>query len=667
MNQITSNYRLLTNNEIQQLTAQHCICETWNTILVTQDFIADTILNVTFYGKNNLGIMKNTIDFSNGITKKSGIYNATLHNCTIGDNVYIRNVHNCISNYIIENDVIIDGINTLEVTENSSFGNGVLASVINEAGGREIPIYNELSAHEAYIFALYRYKPQLIKKLDVIVKNYIKSIRSPYGKVGEKTHISDCGIIRNVTIGKHAIINGVIRLQNGSVNSTKEGTSCVGAGVIADNFIFCSNSAVTDGVILNKCFVGQGTELSKQYSAENSVFFANCGGYHGEACSVFAGPYTVTHHKSTLLIAGLYSFMNAGSGSNQSNHMYKLGPVHQGILERGTKTTSNSYISYPARIGAFTLVMGRHTVHPDTTDFPFSYLVEKNDESVLLPGINIQSIGTVRDSKKWQARDKRTATVLFDYINFYLLNPYTVQKMIRGKEILENLQKTSSYAIDRIYYKRCRISKKALERGIFYYNLGIMRFIGNVFVSFLQRSNFETFNDLQTILKKNKIDTQETWIDLAGLIAPQNAISAVFQNVINNTIQNTVQLKNALYSIHAKYNEYEVIWAIHQFEIMLNKQITDITTQDFSTLLDEWINAVEILDTLRYEDAEKEYSQSAMLGFGIDGNAKEVLKDFTTLRGDKKNNTFMNTLQNQLELKKKTVEDLKLRLKKITN
>ena len=69
------------------------------------------------------------------------------------------------------------------------------------------------------------------------------------------------------------------------------------------------------------------------------------------ACSIFAGPYTVTHHKSTLLIAGLYSFMNAGSSSNQSNHMYKLGPVHQGILERGTKTTSNSYIVFPARIG----------------------------------------------------------------------------------------------------------------------------------------------------------------------------------------------------------------------------------------------------------------------------------------------------------------------------
>ena len=50
--------------------------------------------------------------------------------------------------------------------------------------------------------------------------------------------------------------------------------------------------------------------------------------------------------------------MNAGSGSNQSNHMYKLGPIHQGTLERGAKTTSDSYILWPARVGAFSLVMG---------------------------------------------------------------------------------------------------------------------------------------------------------------------------------------------------------------------------------------------------------------------------------------------------------------------
>ena len=102
----------------------------------------------------------------------------------------------------------------------------------------------------------------------------------------------------------------------------------------------------------------------------------------------------MTHHKSTLLIAGMFSFMNAGSGSNQSNHMYKLGPIHQGTMERGAKTTSDSYILWPARVGAFSLVMGRHVNHADTSNLPFSYLIEQRNTTYLVPGVNLRSVGT---------------------------------------------------------------------------------------------------------------------------------------------------------------------------------------------------------------------------------------------------------------------------------
>ena len=93
----------------------------------------------------------------------------------------------------------------------------------------------------------------------------------------------------------------------------------------------------------------------------------------------------------------MFSFMNAGSGSNQSNHMYKLGPIHQGTLERGAKTSSDSYILWPARIGAFSLVMGRHVNHPDTSDLPFSYLIEEQNTTYLIPGVNLRSVGTIRN------------------------------------------------------------------------------------------------------------------------------------------------------------------------------------------------------------------------------------------------------------------------------
>ena len=106
--------------------------------------------------------------------------------------------------------------------------------------------------------------------------------------------------------------------------------------------------------------------------------------------------------------------------------MYKLGPVHQGVVERGSKTASDSYMLWPAKVGAFTVVMGRHYRNSDTSDLPFSYLIEHEDESILVPGVNLRSVGTVRDARKWPRRDRRKNPNKLDYLNFKLLSPYTI-------------------------------------------------------------------------------------------------------------------------------------------------------------------------------------------------------------------------------------------------
>jgi len=217
-------------------------------------------------------------------------------------------------------------------------------------------------------------------------------------------------------------------LSNGSINSNSLDPVYIGPGVSYGRFYCIISATVSDSTVIEKCFIGQACVIKKTLFSRNSLFFANCAGYHGEACSLFAGPYTVTHHKSTLLIAGMFSFMNAGSGSNQSNHMYKLGPIHQGIVERGAKTASNSYLLWPAKVGPFTLVMGRHYKNSDTSDLPFSYIVESKDESILSPGVNLRSVGTIRDAQKWPRRDRRKDTRKHDFINFNLLSPYTINK-----------------------------------------------------------------------------------------------------------------------------------------------------------------------------------------------------------------------------------------------
>ena len=400
-------FRNLSDSEIGVLKTGGCRCDEWNRVKVSEGFDPSRCTNVTFSGDIRLGEFIKTFTDESGVSTRSGISNAHLHNCTVGSNVLIGNIGDYIANYVIEDDVVIKNCGKIHTQGKTTFGNGIEVAVLNETGGRSVRMWDRLSAHEAYIIALYRHRDKAIRKIEEMVEEYSLSVGSSYGTIGRNTKIINSRDIRNVRFGPFCRIDGVIRLNEGSLNSCKEDPVFIGPGVIMDHFIVCSGSIVTDSTLIDKCFIGQGCVLGKHYSAENSLFFANCAGFHGEACSIFAGPYTVTHHKSTLLIAGIFSFMNAGSGSNQSNHMYKLGPIHQGIMERGSKTTSDSYVLWPARIGPFTLVMGRHYKNMDTSSLPFSYLIESNDESILVPGINLRSVGTIRDAQKWPKRDRR--------------------------------------------------------------------------------------------------------------------------------------------------------------------------------------------------------------------------------------------------------------------
>ena len=455
-------YRKLSDTEIAVLQSQMCTAEDWNRIEVSEGFTPEFIRYTRFSGDIRIGAFNKEFCLAGGMKKHSGLYHTTLHNVTVGDDCCIENVKNYIANYEIGSDTFIENVDIILTDGVSSFGNGVEVAVLNETGGREVMIYDGLSAQIAYVMALYRHRPELIARLRCMIMSYVESVKSDMGHIGSNVTIADAGYIKNVRIGDWCKIEGASRLKNGSINSNGHAPVHVGVGVVGDDFIISSGSEVEDGVTFSRCFIGQACRLGHNYSASDSLFFSNCQGENGEACAIFAGPYTVTHHKSTLLIAGMFSFMNAGSGSNQSNHMYKLGPIHQGIMERGAKTASDSYLLWPAKVGAFSLVMGRHVSHQDTSDLPFSYLIEQQSTSYIVPGANLKSVGTIRDAKKWPRRDARKDPQKLDCINYNLLSPYTIRKMLDGISLLKGLQEVSgvnsdaySFYIICIYVQRC--------------------------------------------------------------------------------------------------------------------------------------------------------------------------------------------------------------------
>ena len=648
-------FRKLTKEEIAALVRQGCSAEDWKAIEVSEGFCTSNIINATFSGKIRLGRFDKVFTLPGGLKRHSGIYNATLFNVTVGDDCCISTIREYIANYDIANETIIYNVGSIITEGRSSFGNGIKVSVLNETGGREVMIHDGMSAHEAYMIALYRHRPAFVSRMNSIISAYAESVTSERGSIGRGVTISGVADIRNVRIGDATSIKGASLLANGSINSSADAPVTIGQSVICEDFIISGNSSVTDGATLSRCFVGQACRFGHGYSASDSLFFCNCQGENGEACAIFAGPYTVTHHKSTLLIAGMFSFMNAGSGSNQSNHMYKLGPIHQGTLERGAKTSSDSYILWPARVGAFSLVMGRHVTHSDTTNLPFSYLIEKGETSYLAPGVNLRSVGTIRDAKKWPKRDGRTGAEKYDFVNYNLLSPFTIQKMIKGVATLQNLRYASGELSDVYSFHSVKITNSSLKRGLELYRIAIDKFMGNSLISRLQEKDgsFSSLSEsqLQARLRPDTPIGSGEWVDIAGLIAPKSEIAALMNSIEHGEIASLQAIREAFKTMADQYYSYEWTWVFQHIQQLYGIDPSKMTKEEALRLIRTWQEAVVKLDEMVYDDARKEFNLASKTGFGADGDKEQKESDFEQVRGDFESNTFVRSVLDHIKSK----------------
>ncbi len=658
-------YRQLTPSEISALESNGCLCENWNDVQVSWEWesFTDRIVNVTFSGRIRLGSFGGYHNFPGGISLRNGVRHAFLHNVTVGDRVLIRKTGEYIANYEIGDDTLIDNVDVLAVEGETCFGNGVEVSVLNETGGREVVMTDNLTAHTAYMMAMYRHRGNLHGRISSLAKEYAESKRSATGRIGRNVRICNCGVITDVEVGDCADINGAMRLHDGSVNSNESDPVTVGSGVRAEHFIFSSGSQIESNALLTRCFVGQACKLGHGYSASDSLFFSNCQGENGEACAIFAGPFTVTHHKSTLLIAGMFSFMNAGSGSNQSNHMYKLGPIHQGVLERGARTASDSYILWPSRVGPFSLVMGRHVTHSDTTNLPFSYLIEKNNTTFLAPGVNLRSVGTIRDAQKWPKRDARKDPVKLDCINYNLLSPFTIQKMFKGLKTLDNLKYSSGELSDLYSFHSTKITNSALNKGIRYYNIGIKKFLGNSLIKRLENLPAgATDADLQAMLRPDTEVGSGLWVDVSGLIAPRSEVARLMDDIESGAVASIEAINARFREMHANYYTYEWTWAYGKIQEFFGIDPAAMTKAQAAGIVRDWQEAVVSLDREVYEDARKEFSLAAMTGFGADGERQDKENDFQHVRGDFDENPFVRETLAHIDRKTALGEEMIKRL-----
>ena len=564
-----------------------------------------------------------------------------------------------IQNYIIEDNVIIQDVFLLKADQNSKYGNGIKVSVLNEAGGREVVLFDELNAQIAYLQCFYKDRDIFQQKLHDLVTKNIKT--QTKGTIKKNAVIRACKIIKNVNVGPDTVIEGATELSNGTILSCSEHLTFIGPDVIMKDFIVAEGATITDGPMLENVFVGQGVQIGKQFSAENSLFFANSEAFHSEACSIFAGPYSVTHHRSTLLIGCLFSFYNAGSGTNQSNHMYKLGPVHQGILERGCKTGSFSYLLLESHLAPFSVVIGKHLTNVNIPNFPFSHLSEEHSASNLIPGKNLFSIGTTRDGVKWPDRDRRRSPIKRDLINFDVFSPFTVEKMRIGKNILQDLYANTPKGTDVVSYGGIFIKRLILRKGAKYYKLAIDRYLIDKVLCKVEKfaeKGMEWFDIISQLKPVSKCSHPDKWIDLAGLLALNENVENIIKKVESEQISAMNDLTLEFQKMYENYYSDEWIYVCHAFQQEYGTAPHQLDVEKLIELVTRWGEAASSLNALTMADAKIEFADFSQIGFGLYGEKEQKSADFKAVRGSLETNAVINQLEQEYDFIKARVEKL---------
>ena len=573
---MNDNRRVLSAEERAILEQRGCSALSWDEVTVSADFRPEQLRNVRFEGRTMIG-------------SRTRISDSTIANYAIGD------------------DCHIDDVLRMECRHASTFGEGVGVAAVNENGGRTAIIYREITSQIAYIMTMMRNRKEAVEQLLKMAIARAEEHRSTMGVVEDGSTIMGARFIREVHIERGATIEGASHLENGTVGSNAH----VGIDVRAKDFIFDNDTKVDGASSIERCFVGEHKTIGNGFTAVDTLFFANCHCENGEAASVFAGPFTVSHHKSSLLIAGIFSFFNAGSGTNQSNHLFKSGAVHQAVHQRGTKFGSSAYVMSPSIEGPYTVVLGRHTRHHDTQDMPYSYLIEEDGYTLLMPALSLKSYGTIRDIEKWKTRDKRN--LKRDNICFEEFNPFITGKMMRGVDALTRLQERDPEA--KTYsYNRTTIRASMIPRSLKLYNSAIAASLG----AMLSSGDYT----------KEAYDHTE-WIDIAGQYLPLGTTEDLLRRIATGEMT----LKTITEELNTWHKRYDDMAAAYAFDVLASLMGHTPSNKEVAETIAASENILKRMRETTEADRERDAGLDMMVGYGYDFRDEgEQVADFLNTR-----------------------------------
>jgi hypothetical protein len=443
-------YRRLSPSEKKALIRNNNVSDDWDKVLVSDAFNPELVKNCKFFGLIRIGKLEPIYLSFHDIRLTVGLYDSTIISCDFGDNVVIDNV-NYMSHYIVGSEVIIVNVNELAATDHSKFGNGILKKgekelvriwleVCNENAGRSVIPFNGMLPGDAFLWSRYRDDDVLLEKFKEFTQKQFDDKRGYYGKIGDRTVIKNCGIIKDAWIGTDAYIKGANKLKNLTINSSPEAKSQIGEGcelvngsigfgcrvfygVKAVRFILASHSQLKYGARLINSYLGNNSTISC-CEVLNSLIF----------------PAHEQHHNNSFLCAALVmgqSNMAAGAtiGSNHNSR----GADGELIAGRGFWPGLCVSLKHNSKFATFTLISKGDYPHELNLPIPFSLIINDttNDKLVVMPGYwfmhNMYALA--RNAGKYVDRDKRTdktQTIEYDY-----LAPDSINEIFEALKLLK--------------------------------------------------------------------------------------------------------------------------------------------------------------------------------------------------------------------------------------
>lgn len=642
-------YRKLTTSEIKALEKNGNSSDDWNKMQIADGFDPKLVINCAFYGLVRIGKLEPCFVEFNNLRLPVGLYNSTIISCDIGDNTAINNV-NFMSHYIIGNEVILVNINELATTNHAKFGNGVLKEgekesvriwmeICNENAGRSVLPYNGMLAADAWLWSKYRDDEKLLEKFKEFTDKRFDTQRGYYGKIGDRTVIKNCKIIKDVWIGSDAYLKGANKIKNVTINSSPESKSQIGEGCELVNGIIGFGCRIFYGVKAVRFMMGTnsqlkyGARLINSYLGDNSTI---------SCCevlnSLIFSAHEQHHNNSFLCAATVMGQSNMAAGATiGSNHNSRSA---DGELQAGRGFWPGLCVSlkHNSKFASFTIIAKGD--FPAELNIPIPFSLVSNDVSrdkiVVLPGywFMYNMYALARNEDKYKARDKRTDKSLI--VEYDFLAPDSVNEMFDGMELMKKFTATAYET----KYKKIIPAKEFLKTGeqllenneaakleilaygfenskrktelikvpeayrlfkelIVYYGISEL-------IRFIEQRKITSWQNFLKVLPSKPVRT--TWINNGGQLMPEEAVKALVRNIRSGKISNWDEVHDHYHKKSAKYHTEKFRHAFASLLEVLQIPLSRFTKKLFISLLQQALQTREWIIKGIYDSRAKDYS-----------------------------------------------------------